>query len=469
MVREILEASNEGTRKPKCAKGTRDMTPLQMAIREKAFKKIRDVFKKHGASEIDTPVFELKETLTSKYGEDSKLIYDLEDQGGELLSLRYDLTVPFARYVAEKGLSSIKRFHIAKVYRRDNPQMNKGRFREFYQCDFDIAGTYGLMIPDADMISVIVDILASLDIGGFLIKLNHRKFLDAMIQLAGCEKRKFKAICSSIDKLDKETWETVREELMVTKGLTAEQCAKLETFVQYKGKPWEMLQRLKDENVFTGHAEGEETIKEMELLFGYLDAMQVLDRISFDFSLARGLDYYTGVIFEAVLTDTDRVGSISGGGRYDGLIGMFSGKNIPSVGGSIGIERIFNILEEKAIAEGEVRATETQVLVSSLGKNLTNKRMETCALLWRNGIKTETLYVDNPRSDKTFSYAFDNGIPLILIIGEQEIANGIYKIKSLNEKKEYEAKLDELVPLIQKLVEANPVLLAKEEPESKKE
>lgn len=469
MVREILEASNEGTRKPKCAKGTRDMTPLQMAIREKAFKKIRDVFKKHGASEIDTPVFELKETLTSKYGEDSKLIYDLEDQGGELLSLRYDLTVPFARYVAEKGLSSIKRFHIAKVYRRDNPQMNKGRFREFYQCDFDIAGTYGLMIPDADMISVIVDILASLDIGGFLIKLNHRKFLDAMIQLAGCEKRKFKAICSSIDKLDKETWETVREELMVTKGLTAEQCAKLETFVQYKGKPWEMLQRLKDENVFTGHAEGEETIKEMELLFGYLDAMQVLDRISFDFSLARGLDYYTGVIFEAVLTDTDRVGSISGGGRYDGLIGMFSGKNIPSVGGSIGIERIFNILEEKAIAEGEVRATETQVLVSSLGKNLTNKRMETCALLWRNGIKTETLYVDNPRPDKTFSYAFDNGIPLILIIGEQEIANGIYKIKSLNEKKEYEAKLDELVPLIQKLVEANPVLLAKEESESKKE
>jgi len=469
VVREILEASNEGTRKPKCAKGTRVMTPLQMAIREKAFKKIRDVFKKHGASEIDTPVFELKETLTSKYGEDSKLIYDLEDQGGELLSLRYDLTVPFARYVAEKGLSSIKRFHIAKVYRRDNPQMNKGRFREFYQCDFDIAGTYGLMIPDADMISVIVDILASLDIGGFLIKLNHRKFLDAMIQLAGCEKRKFKAICSSIDKLDKETWETVREELMVTKGLTAEQCAKLETFVQYKGKPWEMLQRLKDENVFTGHAEGEETIKEMELLFGYLDAMQVLDRISFDFSLARGLDYYTGVIFEAVLTDTDRVGSISGGGRYDGLIGMFSGKNIPSVGGSIGIERIFNILEEKAIAEGEVRATETQVLVSSLGKNLTNKRMETCALLWRNGIKTETLYVDNPRPDKTFSYAFDNGIPLILIIGEQEIANGIYKIKSLNEKKEYEAKLDELVPLIQKLVEANPVLLAKEEPESKKE
>ena len=125
-----------------------------------------------------------------------------------------------------------------------------------------------------------------------------------------------------------------------------------------------MLQSLKDDKVFEGHKEGEETIKEMELLFGYLEAMGCLDKISFDFSLARGLDYYTGVIYEAVLTDTNRVGSISGGGRYDGLIGMFSGKNIPSVGGSIGIERIFNILEEKAVEENSVRATETQVLVS---------------------------------------------------------------------------------------------------------
>jgi len=132
VVMEAVEQANAGTRRPKCAKGTRDMSPTQMAIKEEAFNTIRAVFKKHGASEIDTPVFELKETLTSKYGEESKLIYDLEDQGGELLSLRYDLTVPFARYVAQKGLSSIKRFHIARVYRRDTPQMAKGRFREFY-------------------------------------------------------------------------------------------------------------------------------------------------------------------------------------------------------------------------------------------------------------------------------------------------------------------------------------------------
>lgn len=156
----------------------------------------------------------------------------------------------------------------------------------------------------------------------------------------------------------------------------------------------------------------------MELLFTYLDSMKVLDKISFDFSLARGLDYYTGLIYEAVLTDTDAVGSISGGGRYDGLIGMFSGKDIPSVGGSIGIERIFNILEEKAKKAGEVRAIETEILVSSIGKNLTAKRLEACATLWKAGIKAETLYTENMKMDKTFKYAFDNGIPLILIIGE---------------------------------------------------
>lgn len=137
---EVLETRNDGNKNLKCAKGTRDMDPLQMAIRERAFNIIRGVFKLHGAVEIDTPVFELKEILTGKYGEESKLIYDLQDQGGELASLRYDLTVPFARFVAMNRIHNIKRFHIAKVYRRDQPQMNKGRFREFYQCDFDIAG-----------------------------------------------------------------------------------------------------------------------------------------------------------------------------------------------------------------------------------------------------------------------------------------------------------------------------------------
>ena len=202
-ISSLLQSRNEERRLPKIPKGTRDFTPVQTSIRKKAFKIITDVFLKHGAVEIDTPVFELKETLTGKYGEDSKLIYDLQDQGGELLSLRYDLTVPFARYLAIKSISSIKRYHIAKVYRRDNPVMSKGRFREFYQCDFDIAGNYDVMLPDAEVIKVIDEILANLKIGSFVIKVNNRKLLDAMVELSGAPKQKFKQICSAIDKLDK--------------------------------------------------------------------------------------------------------------------------------------------------------------------------------------------------------------------------------------------------------------------------
>jgi histidyl-tRNA synthetase len=180
-----------------------------------------------------------------------------------------------------------------------------------------------------------------------------------MVELSGCEKRKFKAICSSVDKLDKEPWEKVREELITMKGLTVEMTDKLERFVKLIGKPKELLQKLKDDKIFEGHKQGEETIKEMELLFDYLESYGCLHKLSFDFSLARGLDYYTGLIYEAVLTDTNRVGSIAGGGRYDGLVGMFSGKQIPAVGVSIGIERVFAILEEKYKGDVTLRPTET--------------------------------------------------------------------------------------------------------------
>jgi histidyl-tRNA synthetase len=305
------------------------------------------VFKKHGAVEIDTPVFELKETLTGKYGEDSKLIYDLQDQGGELLSLRYDLTVPFARYMAVHNLPSIKRYHIGKVYRRDTPNMNKGRYREFYQCDFDIAGpNYGKMIPDAEVLKVIVEILTELNLGNFLIKINHRKLLDATVELSGISHDKFTIVCSSVDKLDKEPWSVVRTELL-SKGVTEEQADKLWTYVQYRDSPAKLLSTLQSNESMISNTKAKEALEDMSILIEYLEILQITDKMSFDLSLARGLDYYTGLIFEAVLTEGDKIGSIAGGGRYDELLGMFSSKSIPAVGGSIGIERVFNILEEK--------------------------------------------------------------------------------------------------------------------------
>lgn len=437
----------------KVVKGARDFEPYQMAIRQKAFDIITSVFKKHGAVEIDTPVFELKETLMGKYGEDSKLIYDLQDQGGELLSLRYDLTVPFARFMAVHNYPSIKRYHIGKVYRRDSPQMAKGRFREFYQCDFDIAGpNYGKMIPDAEVLKVITEILENLDAGSFLIKINHRLLLDAIIELSGISEDKFKTVCSSIDKLDKEDWKEVKNELVTKKDISEDCCNKLWEFVQLKDDPNKLLNTLKNNETLMNNKKGKIAIEEMELLIEYLSIMKITQHFSFDLSLARGLDYYTGLIYEAILTSTDSVGSISGGGRYDNLIGMFSGKQIPSVGGSIGIERIFNIVENKLKNDPSIRASSTQVLVAALGKNLTKERFKAINLLWDNGINAEILYNENPRNDKQLEFALNNRIPFILFIGENELKDGKYKIKCLANGNEILVDINQAADEIKKLL-----------------
>ena len=437
--------------KVKVVKGARDFLPFQMAIRDKAFKIITDVFKKHGAVEIDTPVFELKETLMGKYGEESKLIYDLNDQGGELLSLRYDLTVPFARFMAVNNLPSIKRYHIGKVYRRDNPQMSRGRYREFYQCDFDIAGpNYGKMIPEADVLKVVAEILTQLPVGGFNIKLNHRLLLDAIVNLSGIKDDFYKTVCSSVDKLDKEEWATVKKELL-EKGINEEQSEKLWTFVQLKDKPKVLLEKLKTNNELMSNEKGKTALEEMGILFDYLEILEIDKYCTFDLSLARGLDYYTGLIYETVLTDTDKVGSISGGGRYDNLVGMFSGKQIPAVGVSIGIERIFNILEEKYKNSPDIRSVETEVFVAVIGKKLTKERFKVLNELWNNGIKAEILYNENPRTDKQMDYAVNNKIPFMVFIGENELKENKLKIKCMANGNEIMIERGKLVEEINEL------------------
>ncbi|GAQ79094.1 Histidyl-tRNA synthetase [Klebsormidium nitens] len=454
-VKEALE-SNAARRKPKIAKGARDFMPEQMAIREKAFATITAVFKRHGAVSLDTPVFELRETLTGKYGEDSKLIYDLADQGGEILSLRYDLTVPFARYVAMHNIAKMKRYHIARVYRRDQPQMARGRYREFYQCDFDIAGEYAPMVPDAEVLKVSTEILDDLKIGDYEIKLNHRKLLDAMLDICGVPAEKFRPICSAIDKLDKEDWADVRAEMVDDKGLAPEAADKIEPFVRLKGEPLALLQELQGPSSgFSGHAAAQEALADLALLFEYLGAMGALKRISFDLSLARGLDYYTGVIYEAVFKGASQVGSIAAGGRYDGLVGMFSGKNVPAVGVSLGIERVFAIMEEQARAEAErakttLRKTQTEVLVASIGPNLLIKRMELCTRLWEAGVKAEFLAQPKPNMDKQLTYALEEGIPFMVIFGETELAQGIVAIKDLKAGVQENVKEGELVAELRK-------------------
>ncbi|XP_035682962.1 histidine--tRNA ligase, cytoplasmic-like isoform X1 [Branchiostoma floridae] len=443
----------------KTPKGTRDYNPRQMAIREGVFKTIINCFKRHGAETIDTPVFELKETLTGKYGEDAKLIYDLADQGGEILSLRYDLTVPFARYLAMNKINTIKRYHIAKVYRRDNPAMTRGRYREFYQCDFDIAGQYDLMIPDAECVKIVAEILSELNVGDFIIKLNTRLLLDGMFAVCGVPEDKFRTICSAVDKLDKTFWEDVRSEMVDEKGLAPEVADRIGEYVRLNGQ-LELVDQLMQDEQMMKNKMARQGLEEMKLLLTYCQLFGVLDKVSFDLSLARGLDYYTGVIYEAILT-TEKVqsdggdknepvgvGSVAGGGRYDGLVGMFDpkGKKVPCVGVSIGIERLFSIMEAKAeAAEGKVRTTETQVYVASGQKNMLEERMKLCNLLWEGGIKTELSYKKNPKLLNQFQYAEEHGIPFLAIIGEQELKDGVVKVRNTSTREEETFPRDKLL------------------------
>ncbi|XP_021961327.1 histidine--tRNA ligase, cytoplasmic isoform X2 [Folsomia candida] len=439
----------------KVPKGTRDYSPQQMAIRESVLATIIQCFKRHGAENIDTPVFELKDVLTGKYGEDSKLIYDLKDQGGEILSLRYDLTVPFARYLAMSKISSIKRYHIAKVYRRDNPAMTRGRFREFYQCDFDIAGAYDPMLPDAECIKMVEEILNALQIGEFQIKINHRQILDGVFELCGVPLEKFREICSSVDKLDKSPWEEVRNEMINEKGLSPEIADKIGKKIQVSGKPNDVIAQLKSDTDFMSNPTTKQGLESMELLFKYCQLMGVEESsVSFDLSLARGLDYYTGVIYEAVLISRGKggaavgVGSIAGGGRYDTLVGMFDPKkrNVPCVGVSIGVERVFSIIEQRS--DKKIRTTETQVYVATAQKGLVEERVKILSTLWGSGIKAEHSYKASPKLLQQLQYCEEMQIPWAVVIGEGELEKGIVKLRNVATREEEEIPRTDLIPIL---------------------
>lgn len=403
-----------------------------MVVRDKIFSTITEVFKRHGGVTIDTPVFELKEILAGKYGEDSKLIYDLADQGGEICSLRYDLTVPFARWLAmNKDEQQIKRYHIAKVYRRDQPAMTKGRMREFYQCDFDIAGAlYDPMLPDAEIIRIVNEVFEGLGWHGtYTIKLNHRKILDGIFEVCGVPEDKIRTISSAVDKLDKLPWADVRKEMTEEKGLDGEVADRIGEWVVLKGKR-DLLEKLRADEKLAANESMKKGMDDLDLLFTYLEHFNALDTVSFDLSLARGLDYYTGVIYEVVTEgsapstadeeakpapkkkgkksadpDEDRssdpsvgVGSVAAGGRYDNLVGMFSGKGqIPCVGISFGVDRIFSITNARMKADktaAQVRRNEVDVYVMAFGgsgfKGLLKERMSVCTSLWEAGIKVST-------------------------------------------------------------------------------
>ncbi|KAF7721045.1 Cytoplasmic and mitochondrial histidine tRNA synthetase [Apophysomyces ossiformis] len=428
----------------KTPKGTKDYNEKEMVVREKMFLAVKEIFKKHGAVAIDTPAFELKDVLANKYGEDSKLIYDLAVQGGEACSLRYDLTVPFARFMAMHGKTyqqQMRRYQIAKVYRRDQPAMTKGRLREFYQCDFDIAGQYDPMIPDAEILRILCEALDALDIGSFTIRLNHRKILDAIFEVCGVPEPAIRSISSAVDKLDKLPWEEVQREMTEQKGLEPAVADKIGAYIRLQGGQQSLLDQLREDENLMKNKNAIEGLADMELLFGFLDALGIRDKVTIDLSLARGLDYYTGIIYEAITIDGE-VGSIAAGGRYDNLVGMFGGRNskgkpslqIPCIGVSIGIERIFSIL--MARQNSEIKSNESEVYVVSVGDGLLKERMQILRELWDAGIKASFMLKNKPKLEKQWAACRKDQIPLAVIIGPDEINRNEIRLKDMRFKDE---------------------------------
>ncbi|CAI4860231.1 ALI_HP2_G0054900.mRNA.1.CDS.1 [Saccharomyces cerevisiae] len=451
----------------KTPKGTKDWADSDMVIREAIFSTLSGLFKKHGGVTIDTPVFELREILAGKYGEDSKLIYNLEDQGGELCSLRYDLTVPFARYVAMNNIQSIKRYHIAKVYRRDQPAMTKGRMREFYQCDFDVAGTFESMVPDSECLSILVEGLTSLGIKDFKIKLNHRKILDGIFQIAGVKDEDVRKISSAVDKLDKSPWEAVKKEMTEEKGQSEETADKIGEYVKLNGSLKEIHAVLSADANITLNEKAKQGLDDIATLMKYTEAFDIDSFISFDLSLARGLDYYTGLIYEVVTSasappenaselkkkaksaeDASEfvgVGSIAAGGRYDNLVNMFSeasGKKstqIPCVGISFGVERIFSLIKQRINSSTTIKPTATQVFVMAFGggKDWTGylpERMKVTKQLWDAGIEAEYVYKAKANPRKQFDAAEKAGCHIAVILGKEEYLEGKLRVKRLGQE-----------------------------------
>ncbi len=429
--------------KPRIFKGARDFLPEQMLHREHIIHVMRTVFKKYGFVPVETPAIEYLNVLSGKYGDDAdRLIYKLDYKPGtkDQAALHYDLTVPFSRVIAMNPNLPMpfKRYQIQPVWRADRPQPHQGRFREFYQCDIDAVGTDSMLI-DAEMVVITYEVLKELGFTAFLIKINNRKILNGITQFAGLPQELTQEVCRSIDKLDKMPWKEVEKELL-EKEMPSDSVQKLEDLLRQQLTLDGLAEALK------GIDAAEEGIRETQQLFDYLEILGVDKKhYTFDLSLARGLDYYTGPIFETKLPDYPHMGSLTGGGRYDTLIGMFTGKNVPAVGTTLGLDRIFTAMQQMNMLEPI--KTSTKVLVAVFSEKEIKNSVQLSAKLRSQGIPTE-VYPEAAKMKKQFGYADKKGIPYIAILGAEEIEMEKVTIKDLRTGKQKLLSLDESVEII---------------------
>ena len=450
--------------KPGIPKGTRDFSPVEMAKRNYIFDTIREVYALYGFQQIETPAMENLSTLMGKYGEEGdKLLFKIQNSGDyfkgltdeELLSrnaaklaskfcekgLRYDLTVPFARYVVmhrEELALPFKRYQIQPVWRADRPQ--KGRYREFYQCDADVVGSDSLL-NEVELMQIVDTVFTRFGIR-VCIKINNRKILSGIAEIIG-EADKIVDITVAIDKLDKIGLENVNAEL-ASKGISQEAIDKLQPIILLSGTNAEKLMTLKE--VLAASEIGLKGVEESEFILNTLQTLGLKNEVELDLTLARGLNYYTGAIFEVKALDV-QIGSITGGGRYDNLTGIFGMPGISGVGISFGADRIFDVLNQLDLYPKEA-VTGTRVLFVNFGDAEMAYSLPLLARLRAAGISAE-IYPDNAKMKKQMAYANAKAVPFVAIVGENEMAEGKVMLKNMTTGEQRLLTGEELVEALQ--------------------
>ena len=453
-VRIYFTIRDEGSREKRARKkivllrprGTRDFLPDEMMIREEVIEKIKSVFEAYGFLPLETPAIERGEILAAKGAGGPEILkeaYLFTDKGGRTIGLRYDLTVPLARVIAmNPGLPlPFKRYQIGKVWRYGD--VAKGRYREFWTADVDIVGSDS-MLADAEIIACTIDVFSSLGFEDFVVRLNNRKVLNALIKYVGVELDRAIDVLRTIDKLDKIGREGVREELK-QKGISEDIINRIMDLISIRGEPEEVLAKLKE--MLKGVGEGEEGIRELEEILHYLEEMGVKSRIKIDLSLARGLDYYTGPIFE--VSAGDKIGSLAGGGRYDDMIGLFAGRKIPAVGVGIGVDRIIDVMKERGMISEKYKR---MVLVAYVNEKHIDKALQIAQLLRRNRIPT-IIDLRKRNLKRQLKYANVLNIPFVVIIGAKELEQGVVKLRDMMERAEEDIEISQLPSVLKKKLE----------------
>jgi len=412
--------------KPHVLSGFRDFLPAQMRVRQRVTGLLRDIFERYGYEPLDTPALEAYEVLQGKIGQDEKLLYHFNDLGGRAVGMRYDLTIPLARVVAMHANDLVlpfKRYHMGPVWRADRPQ--KGRFREFWQCDADVVGTRST-IADAEGVAIYNAVLSGLGFTQYEVRVNHRAVLRALAPYAGLPDTAAVAIIRAIDKLDKVGPEGVKAE-MAERGISGDAADRVLDLITVSGSTDDVMTHLRTR--LAGNPAAIASLDDLARLFAYAAASGVPEgRAVFSPALARGLDYYTGPVYETYVPEGG-VGSLGGGGRYDNLIGALGGRDLPATGISVGLERILVIMEERGMAG----ATEsvTAALVTVLPGDDVLPALQLAAELRTAGIATEVTLDPKRKLLEQFTYAERKGIPVALIVGQDERAAGVVGLRDL--------------------------------------